>query len=113
MKIRHYEHFIEHSFSERGYRWYITRQVDPNHYAALRITTEERLYEEFEAMDGPSASLSESDAQQLMDALWKAGLRPRNGEGTLSHVEAMKAHLEDMRTLVFQKDETLRQSQTD
>lgn len=45
--------------------------------------------------------LSESDAQQLMDELWRAGVRPRNGSGALAHVEATHAHLEDLRRLVF------------
>ena len=39
--------------------------------------------------------------QSLFDALWTAGFRPNGGEATTAHVSAMKAHLEDMRTLVF------------
>lgn len=39
--------------------------------------------------------------QSLFDALWRAGYRPHNGESSVAHVGAMKAHLEDMRTLVF------------
>ena len=43
--------------------------------------------------------LSETDAQQIMDELWRAGVRPRNGSGALAHVEAINAHLQDMRKL--------------
>lgn len=39
-----------------------------------------------------------------MDALWSAGIRPSNGEGNVGQIGAMKAHLEDMRALVFKKE---------
>lgn len=41
---------------------------------------------------------------KLMDALWSAGIRPSNGEGNVGQIGAMKAHLEDMRALVFKKE---------
>jgi hypothetical protein len=41
--------------------------------------------------------------QSLFDALWAAGFRPNGGEATTAHVGAIKAHLEDMRTLVFKR----------
>jgi hypothetical protein len=46
-------------------------------------------------------SLTRDDAQQLMNELWRHGLRPRDGAGSLAHVEATRAHLDDMRRLVF------------
>ena len=45
--------------------------------------------------------LTSDDAQQLMNELWRVGMRPRDGAGSLAQVEATKAHLEDMRRLVF------------
>jgi hypothetical protein len=50
---------------------------------------------------GPTFKLTSGEAQQLMNGLWQAGLRPRDGAGSLAHVDAQKAHLEDMRRLVF------------
>ena len=49
----------------------------------------------------PMMMLSDIDATTLMDALWSAGVRPSNGEGNVGQIGAIKAHLEDMRTLVF------------
>jgi hypothetical protein len=46
-------------------------------------------------------SLDSEDAQQLMNALWDAGLRPANGESSKAHVDALKAHLEDMRKIAL------------
>ena len=43
-----------------------------------------------------------SDAgQSLFDALWRVGYRPKNGEASGAHVEALKYHLQDMRSIVF------------
>lgn len=44
---------------------------------------------------------SHEEMQQLMDAMWKAGVRPTNQ--TQQDTEHMKLHLEDMRRLVFQR----------
>lgn len=46
--------------------------------------------------------LTADDAQQLMNELWRVGMRPRDGAGSLAHVEATRAHLEDLRKLVFE-----------
>lgn len=54
-----------------------------------------------ETPDGPSVVLDHEGAQRLMDELWTIGLRPRNGSGALAHVDAVQAHLEDLRRLVF------------
>ena len=40
-------------------------------------------------------------AQELMDSLWDCGLRPTEGAGSAGQLAAVKAHLDDMRTLVF------------
>jgi hypothetical protein len=54
-----------------------------------------------ELVQGPTLRLTPDEAQQLMDGFWRAGFRPRDGAGSLAHVDAQKAHLEDMRRLVF------------
>lgn len=52
-------------------------------------------------MHNATLELDHHTARSLMDALWAAGFRPNNGEGMDAQVTAIKAHLEDMRTLVF------------
>ncbi len=49
----------------------------------------------------PSLEITLEDAQQLINELWRVGMRPHNGEGTSAQVDALKYHLEDMRKLVF------------
>ena len=54
----------------------------------------------------PLLSLTEFEATQLMDQLWNAGVRPSQ-EGTMGQLAATKYHLEDMRKLVFEKQEEI------
>ena len=42
--------------------------------------------------------------QQLMNDLWRCGFRPTNQVGYEGQLEAVKNHLADMRTLVFDLD---------
>ena len=49
----------------------------------------------------PTVRLDDGAAQQLMNELWKIGVRPTNGEGSVGQIGATERHLEDMRRLVF------------
>lgn len=49
----------------------------------------------------PSLRMNKREAQELLDALWGAGVRPSNGEGNAGQLGATEKHLEDMRKLVF------------
>lgn len=51
----------------------------------------------------PSFVLTKHESQILIDDLWNAGLRPTEGTGSAGALAATQKHLEDMRTLVFQK----------
>jgi hypothetical protein len=51
----------------------------------------------------PVLKLRESEAQQLMDQLWRCGVRPTEGKGSAGQLAAVQAHLADMRELVAQK----------
>jgi len=49
----------------------------------------------------PTMRLTRSEAAELLDALWRVGVRPSNGEGNAGQLGATEKHLEDMRRLVF------------
>lgn len=51
----------------------------------------------------PSFELTREMAQQLMDDLWVAGLRPTEGTGSAGSLAATERHLEDMRAIVAKK----------
>lgn len=49
----------------------------------------------------PTFCLKREGAQQLMDQLWRVGLRPSEGSGSAGALAATERHLDDMRALVF------------
>jgi hypothetical protein len=51
----------------------------------------------------PLVQLRVEEAQQLMDELWHAGLRPSEGSGSAGALAATQRHLEDLRALVFKQ----------
>lgn len=48
---------------------------------------------------------TEDLAQQLMNDLWRCGMRPTEGKGSAGQLTAVQYHLEDMRRLVFESPE--------
>ncbi len=63
----------------------------------LRTLTEQEL----SMVQRESFSLTPEEAQQFMDELWRTGIRPTEGAGSVGQLAAVNRHLEDMRTLVF------------
>ena len=45
-------------------------------------------------------SITENIAQELMDELWRAGVRPSGELDSIGHREALESHLNDMRKIV-------------
>jgi hypothetical protein len=61
--------------------------------------------EQVSMINKPAMSLDREAAQQLMDELWKCGMRPSEGTGSAGSLAATERHLEDMRRLVFKGTE--------
>lgn len=59
------------------------------------------------AVPQPCMTITQINAQKLMDELWDAGLRPSEGSGSAGAMAATQKHLEDMRKLVFEKPSSL------
>ncbi len=49
----------------------------------------------------PTFSLGMKAAQQLMDDLWRCGLRPTEGSGSAGSLAATERHLADLQKIVF------------
>ena len=49
----------------------------------------------------PFLSLRDDEAQQLMDELWRTGIRPSNGVGNEGQLAATQAHLKDMQLIAM------------
>ena len=50
---------------------------------------------------GPVAVLDDTSAQQMMDELWRCGVRPTEGRGSAGSLAATESHLADMRAIAF------------
>lgn len=51
----------------------------------------------------PAFDLAPEEARQLMDELWRVGIRPTEGAGSVGQMAATVRHLEDLRALAFAK----------
>lgn len=51
----------------------------------------------------PATHIGADACQDLMDQLWRLGFRPERGEMSVGQMQAVNAHLQDMRTLAFAK----------
>ena len=49
----------------------------------------------------PTMRLQNSEAQMLMDELWRCGLRPSEGSGSAGSLAATERHLKDMRAIAL------------
>ncbi|MCG8381829.1 MAG: hypothetical protein MJA28_06375 [Gammaproteobacteria bacterium] len=49
----------------------------------------------------PVMTVDHDTVQHMMDELWGLGFRPSAGVSSTGQIEAMQAHLDDMRKLVF------------
>ena len=54
-----------------------------------------------ESYVNPTFPIEFEQAQQLMDDLWAAGLRPIEGAGSAGQLAATEAHVGDLRKLLF------------
>ncbi len=52
----------------------------------------------------PTMTFGLDVAQQLIDELWRCGLRPTEGSGSAGSLAATERHLADMRALVFKTE---------
>lgn len=75
-----------------------SREISPKRLIGVNLELVE--YDE-SAIQKPTISASDEMAQQLMDDLWNAGIRPSTRISSQLD-DGTKAHLEDMRRLVFE-----------
>lgn len=73
---------------------------------ATNLTLQELDERERLFVPAPLMHLQPSEAQQLMDELWRTGIRPTEGSGSVGQMAATERHLEDMRKLVFNPPST-------
>jgi hypothetical protein len=76
----------------------------PDHETGLRSVAEPvqmRVVDHGEQVMTPTFSLRPDEAQQLMDELWRCGLRPTEGSGSAGSLAATERHLKDMQAIAM------------
>lgn len=76
--------------------WIVSRGSHSNGVAAPVVFHEVARHE---VLPEPTISLSDDEAQQAIDELWRAGFRPTEGTGSAGSLAATQAHLSDMRKI--------------
>lgn len=87
---------VEKSLYENGYRLYMMN--GKNRITNVSFTQEP--VEEGTPFNEPTALIPKPVAQAMMQAMWAAGLRPDNGEDSVAHVAALKAHITDLQQII-------------
>lgn len=57
-------------------------------------------------IENPTLRLDGDEARNLMGALWEAGIRPAGYQDSRAEVRRMEAHIEDLRRVAFNADQT-------
>jgi hypothetical protein len=83
--------------------WLVHRNEDGRKFIAPPVVF---VQMEEGVQTAPSLTLDHEAAQDLMNRLWQMGIRPRDGEGTMAHVGAMKEHIADLRKVAFSHHDT-------
>lgn len=87
-------------WQRRVHFWVVDRG---NQQTAVAEPLTFRFVDNRNEMTDPSFTVEDDEAQQLMDELWRCGLRPTEGSGSAGSLAATERHLEDMRRLVFER----------
>lgn len=90
----------ERDISRRGVSLHFQLDIDSNRFKALQsVEVAVASRSDPKSIWSPPAIVLEGNApQQLMDDLWRAGIRPSAGSGAN---EAMVQHLADLRAIAF------------
>jgi hypothetical protein len=76
-----------------------TKHEDGRRFVALPVVMKE-MHPDDVVLE-PTLRMNPTEAQRLMDELWKCGLRPSEGKGSAGSLAATERHLKDMQTIAL------------
>ncbi len=98
----HIEWHAQDNISWDAIELYASCKIDGKRFILTTDFTQKELEPGY-MIDAPTLRLVGDEAQQIMNELWRIGIRPKNGSGAVAHTEAISAHLADMRTIAFNR----------
>ena len=96
-----YKFFAERGIFTKGIKLHMADVSGPQIGVATSIKFE--AFEDSQVREHALIDLPLESAQQLMDELYHCGVRPSQAAGSAGQLDAVKYHLEDMRTLALRK----------
>ncbi len=98
------QHFhLERNLQENNYSLYFALYFPDGKVSlprSLEVETVEVPILEHPPFKEPLIKLQKDSAQELLDELWRAGLRPSNVKSLDGQVEAMQHHIDDLRWII-------------
>lgn len=99
MKPNALRFLVTSNFMRTGFDLHIGQSKENGEFAVVQPLT--MMVTNEGSITSPAVTLSQSEAQCLMDELWRAGVRASEAAGSAGQAAATSKHLEDMRTLAF------------
>lgn len=81
---------------------YLVHRQEQHGSMAVALPLTFQVVEQGQLIGEPTIDMRIEDAQQLVDELWRAGLRPTDGTGSAGSLAATERHLKDMQRIAFQ-----------
>lgn len=94
---------LQHNWIGNTFGLYLLSKSQSNGKKAIATNITFQTLEDNQLIEAPLLSLSQQEAQDLADQLYAVGIRPSQAAGSAGQLDAVKYHLEDMRTLVLKK----------
>ncbi len=98
------QHFhLERNLLENNYSLYFALYFQDGKVSvprSLEVETVELKEGDLVPYKEPLIKLQKDSAQELLDELWRAGLRPSNVKSLDGQIEAMQHHIDDLRWIV-------------
>lgn len=80
---------------------FVPRDDGSTDVATLVTFQHVKIHEAVEDVGSVPLTLGERQAQELMDELWRCGLRPSEGTGSAGSLAATERHLKDMQRIAM------------
>ena len=98
------QHFhLERNLQENNYSLYFALYFQDGKVSlphSLTMETIDQGVGELTPFKEPLIKLQQDSVQELLDELWRAGLRPSNVKSLDGQIEAMQHHIEDLRWII-------------
>lgn len=97
------EFHLQQSFVHRGFALHIVHRGGRagDEIGVARELVFERVPADQRAYTAPATIIRYDEAQQLIDELWRVGLRPSEGTGTAGSLRQAEDHIASLKAIAF------------